>query len=190
MAMSDTQMMSAPDPKVIAQIMARNAHHEAGHAVAIVLVGAELVHVWIATDWPPTDWDSAGGNTRSRQQPHHQPFTTFAGPWAEAMWRATHEPDFDGLADLEWALEAAWEETADGDAEVYDRLVAELNEEAASRGFGTIGRAWEDDWIDQLTPMWPAVCEVAQWLIDGQTVTHAMVAGAIARAREAGDDDA
>jgi hypothetical protein len=42
-------------------------------------------------------------------------------------------------------------------------------------------RDWEYEWSDELDLLWPAVCEVAALLIDGQPVTHDDVLAAVER---------
>jgi hypothetical protein len=42
--------------------------------------------------------------------------------------------------------------------------VDELTDIAADLGFPTVGHLWEDEWIYELEPLWPAVCEVAALL--------------------------
>ncbi len=170
-----------PDPALIAAVeacvTARIAHHEAGHAVAAVFVGGTLKDVWLgATDWSTDDTsaDTPGG-TRHNTQWELQPFVTFAGPWAEAMWTLEHNDDID---DFYEALEYAWQDNSDGDAAKYESRVDEL---AVRFKSDSIARAWELDWLDDLKDLRSAVREVAEMLIEGQPVTHEDVQAAVDR---------
>lgn len=132
---------------------ARSAHHEAGHAVATVYRGGQLVSITLADDWhkPETiDWDSPAGNTRTRQDQSMVPFTSFAGPWAEAVWAVQFDPDEEGI-------------------EFDDILFYAYDDEL---GVGDDSREWDNQWMAELEFLWPAIGTVAQWLIDGETVTH------------------
>jgi hypothetical protein len=160
----------------------RHAHHEAGHAVAAVAKDGKLIAVWLGTiDWstPDESADTPGG-TRHRTPYADQPFVTFAGPWAEAMWTIEHDDDVD---DIYEALEYAWGDSNDGDTDKYEARVEMLSAVATQLGFPTIGRAWEAKWIDELEDLWPAVCEVAVMLLDGQPVTHDDVLAVVDRYR-------
>jgi hypothetical protein len=173
-----------PDPAMVAGIeahaTARHAHHEAGHASAAVFAGGTLKGVWLgATDWSTDDTsaDTPGGTWHDTAW-KLQPFVTFAGPWAEAMWTVEHDDDVD---DIYEALEYAWEDNSDGDAAKYEHRVAMLNGVAAQLGFSRVGCDWEVQWVDKLEPLWPAICEIAAMLIDGQPVTHEDVQAAVDR---------
>jgi hypothetical protein len=159
----------------------RHAHHEAGHAVAAVAKGGKLIAVWLGTvDWSKDESADTGGGTRHRTPYADQPFVTFAGPWAEAMWTVEHDDDID---DFYEALEYAWSESYDGDAVKYDSRIEMLSGAAESLGFSRIGRLWEVDWVDELDALWPAVCETAAMLVDGQSVAHEDVLAAVNRCR-------
>ncbi len=95
------------------------------------------------------------------------PFVTFAGPWAEAMWLSQHEPDitFSDALDHAWIANQV-------DNVKYEHLVEKLTNRAAELGFAPLGRGWESEWIYELEPLWPVVCEVAALLIKGQPVSH------------------
>lgn len=178
-AMPDSDLAAA----ISAHAASRHAHHEAGHAVAVVHRGGELCDVYLGTtDWSALD-DSADtpGATVHRSDWQDQPFITFAGPCFEAMWTVDHDPD--DVDDFEEALACAWDENYDGDTAKYESRVETLDNVAKDFGFFPVGRAWESEWIDELEPLWPAVREVAGWLIDGQPATHDKVLCAIERAR-------
>lgn len=156
--------MSVVAPEVIAGIKSRNAHHEAGHAVAVVISGGNLIHVKIADDWADPesiDWDSPAGVTRHRSPWDAQPFIAFAGPCAEALWAT--ENDFELGTFAEELSYAFWEENLDGDT-------AQL--EARLEDFNPFDH---DDWIDEVTRLWPVIKSVAALVLDGVEVTHEMV---------------
>jgi len=46
-------------------------------------------------------------------------------------------------------------------------------------------RGCEADWVDNLSPLWPAVREVAAMLLDGQRVSHDDVLAIVDRYRSA-----
>ena len=96
-----------------------------------------------------------------------EPLADFAGPWADAMWLCQHEPD----TTLDDALDLAWIDNQ-GDNAKYEQRVEQLSDKAAELGFAPLGRGWESEWIYELEPLWPVVCEVAALLINGQPVTH------------------
>jgi hypothetical protein len=176
---------SEPDPAVVAAVSAsataRHAHHEAGHAVAAVARGGKLTDVFLGTvDWSTLDCsaDTSGG-TVHRTAYADQPFVTFAGPWFEAKW--TVESD-SGVEDFNEALEYSRGDNP-GDTDKYENRVAELDSVAAKLGFSLVDRAWEAEWADELEPLWPAVCEVATMLVNGQCVTHEAVLAAVDRCR-------
>lgn len=180
--MSDDEP-SDPDWVAVAKAQsdASLAHHEAGHAVAVIVRGGTLKDVWLGTaDWSTDDTsaDTPGG-TRHQTAWEAQPFVTFAGPWAEAMWKVEHD---DYIDDLWEALEYAWQDNSDGDSDKYEDRVGLLSAAAAQYGFGTIGRQWEVEWADELEPLWHIVCQVAALLIDNQPVTHDVVQSLLADA--------
>ena len=186
---ADTQdvcLMTKPDAELVAAVSAdttaRSAHHEAGHAVAAVFRGGELLAVHLGhVDWSTFD-NSADrpGETHHRTRREVQPFVTFAGPWATARWTVEHDPEVD---DFDQALELAWNDQYDGDGAKYRARVEKLTLAAAQLGFPSVGRycPWEYEWTQELDLLWPAVCEVAALLIDGQPVTHDDVLAAVER---------
>jgi hypothetical protein len=163
--------------------LVRHAHHEAGHAVAAVARGGELVSVWLGevSDWSDPGSNETTGGTRHQTDWLDQPFVTFAGVWAEATWNAANDPD---LADTDFdeVLGFAWNDNSEGDAAKYDDRLAMLRAAAKSFGFGEfIGTIWEYGWADELTELWPAITEVAQCLINREPVKHESVADAVRR---------
>jgi hypothetical protein len=167
--------------EMIARSNAATAHHEAGHAVAVVARGGRLVKVVITQADPHhPDWDSEwAGFTRHRTPVTEHPFTTFAGPWAEAMWASENDPD----TSFNEALDDAWENSADGDAAYYAELCEPVWEAARRAGLGPrVGPEWEVDWDAELEHLWPAICAVAEMLLAGETVTHDVVGATLAAA--------
>jgi hypothetical protein len=182
----NTTSVREPDPARLAAIDAlarsRHAHHEAGHAVAAVARGGTLIRVSLGTvDWStPDESADTPGETEHRTTFANQPFVTFAGPWAEAMWTVEDDDDLDELYE---ALDYAWQKNSDGDTEKYESRIEMLSGAAEILGFSRIGRLWEVDWVDELDALWPAVCETAAMLLDGQSVTHDDVLAAVNRCR-------
>jgi len=102
--------------------------------------------------------------------------------------------DFDQALELAWiggvAFETrpfetagGWNDQYDGDRAKYRARVEKLTRAAAQLGFPSVGRycPWEYEWTQELDLLWPAVCEVAALLIDGQLVTHDDVLAAVER---------
>jgi hypothetical protein len=146
--------MSEQGPEIVAAVgemtTARHAHHEAGHAVAAVAVGSELIEVFLGTvDWSTSDNPQIHGRLLMTRQIHRvarvhrtdfalQPFVPFAGPWAEARWVLHNDS---AVADMSEALGYAWDDNTDGDTEKYKKRAAALESAAAQLGFAPIGRA-------------------------------------------------
>ncbi|MBI3213153.1 MAG: hypothetical protein HYZ38_04975 [Mycobacterium sp.] len=65
------------------------AFHEAGHAVAGVLLGGRIYQVLLDDKQPRTEYDRLPAGSRAS--------TSFAGPWSEARWTLGRRP---GPADL------------------------------------------------------------------------------------------
>lgn len=145
--------MSAVDlDRINRNATARHAHHEAGHAVAAVALGAELVDVYLGTvDWSDEfGANDTPGGTVHRTPVSLQPFVTYAGPWAEAKWAANC-----GGCELSDALFNAWGESADGDGEKYAQRPLTI--------------AQESQWEAVLESLWPAIGVVARLLVaDGK----------------------
>ncbi|WP_326544690.1 hypothetical protein QGN31_06555 [Mycobacterium sp. 2-64] len=68
------------------------AFHEAGHAVAAVLLGGR-VHKAVLGERPRTEYDDLPDSVSAR--------TTYAGPWAEARWLRGRSP---GPGDMQRVL--------------------------------------------------------------------------------------
>ncbi|QLL08992.1 hypothetical protein [Mycobacterium vicinigordonae] len=177
--------MTDLDPELVAEVSCRarssTAHHEAGHAVAAVARGGTLIKIHLGyADWSTLDTSGdLPAETHHRSSKQNLPFVTFAGPWATAKWTIQNDP---GVDDFDDALEYAFDNATDGDGAKYDGVVEQLKSFSATVGV-PLGweRPWEYHWINELEPLWPAVCEIAAMLIDGQTVVHDQVQAAIDR---------
>jgi len=170
-----------------ASAASRLAHHEAGHAVAAVARGGRVVEISLgSSDWSTADTTAdEPGYVVHRTTETNAPFVTFAGPWAEAMWMV----EIDGeCEDIYEALELAWTNSPDGDGEKYGQRVAELHAAAELIGLHPLGTPWEADWEQELAELWPAVCEIADALLSGETVTDEVVTAALPRGRIAQRD--
>lgn len=169
---------------IAARAASRHAHHEAGHAVAAVARGGILEAIVLGTaEWTRLDdYADTPGWTRHVSAPAHQPFVTYAGPWAEAMWEFENEPGSEDFCEI---LLLAWAENSDGDTAKYERTVASLEQIAKALGLGgVVGRAWEQDWEQELDDLWPVICEIAMALECGEAVSHERIVEAIERHRE------
>ncbi len=156
---------------------AQHAHVVAGYAVAVVARGRRLVDVYLGSINFSTDDESAdtlGGVRHTTDDVVDRAFVIFAGLWASAIW-VCHDDD----VDYNDALYVAW-----GDqSETTEKYESRHEELAALYGSDSVRRAWEWDWYDELEPLWPAICEVAVTLLDGQSVTHDEVQAAVNRYR-------
>jgi hypothetical protein len=170
-----------PDPAMVAALVgkttARYVYHNAGHAVAAVAKDRELL--WVSpgvVDWTTSDgiWDIPG-ETEHVTDDDDEPFVTFAGPWAEAMWEC-HVED----VDFNDAMDVAWCNGGVGDFPKYESFVDELCDRYGSN---PSDREWEADWVKELDALWLAVCEVAAILVDLEWVTHQEVLAAVNRCR-------
>ena len=120
----DSEVVAA----VSASATAKTAHHEAGHAVAAVARGGTLIKVHLGkVDWTTRD-DSRDkpGETHHDTTSANEPFVTFAGPWAQAMWMVEHRDGVDEQDDFHDIVGYAWDDNLDGDGEKYEAKVAAL----------------------------------------------------------------
>lgn len=145
------------------------AHHEAGHAVAAVLRGgSSLTSVTLS--------EAHGeGITWGRHKPADSSFFAYAGPWAEARYAWPADVPLDG-EDAEWLTFEDYvtgvilHQPSDAAAvAAHDQQVMDL------RAQGLDVPAAYTVWHDELERVWPAVQQVAAWLLDGRTVTDADV---------------
>ena len=105
---------------------------------------------------------------------------TFAGPWATAKWTVEHDPEVD---DFDPALELAWDDQYDGDGAKYRARVEMLTVVGVQLEFPSLVTTAPGSTSGSTSRirLWPAVCEVAALLIDGQPVTHDDVLAAVER---------
>ncbi|BBY08113.1 M50 family metallopeptidase [Mycobacterium noviomagense] len=187
------------------------AHHEAGHAVAALLRGGgELKSMTIE---PTADY---AGCTWSRSKAVDRAFIVYAGPWAEARvrWNGPTLDDFDedGLDFNDHLMtaflrnpddRAAYKEAGGGGDPFQhtigqmlpsagsadrDSLADFLRQQAAQLGIDMAHP--EQVWTAELERVWPAICEVAALLVDGQAVDHDTVQAAIKRMHSGATDSA
>jgi hypothetical protein len=154
---------------------AQHAHEVAGHVVGLIFKGWWLREVQLGSINFSTDAEGADTPWRIRHTTpdSDRPFYIFSGVWASAMWLCEHEC----LSYYE-ALDFGWDSYAGGFTAEYEGRVEEL---VARYGSDPDERAWEEQWYEQLEPLWPAVCEVAAMLLDGQQVTHEQVKAVVDR---------
>lgn len=176
-----------PDPAAVGATrritIDRSPHYFSGEAVAVVARGGEWVKVpiddayWLNLD----DSGDAIAAVACRTEYPHKPFVAFAGVWADAKSRLQENSDID----WELTLDNVWGENAfpGGATARYEARVQKLSAIASEMGLSPVGHVWEDDWIEELESLWPAVCEVAAMLIEDKRVTHHEVLGAIQRCR-------
>jgi hypothetical protein len=170
-----------PDPArfvaVNAHPSARHAHQLAGQAVSVAANDGTLIDVGLGSINYSTEDESADTPSfiQYRCAKADHPFVWFTGLWASAMWLYEYDD-----ADYYDAKIVAWIDNTGGISDKYESRVEEL---VARFGSNPIERAWEGDWEKELSPLWPAVCEVAAMLIDGDSVTHEVVQAAVDRRR-------
>jgi hypothetical protein len=76
--------------EVAARAHRRNAHQQAGYAVAAAARGGQLqdIYIGVVLDWSDPGSDELPGATHHRSKPRHQPFITYAGVWACAKFES------------------------------------------------------------------------------------------------------
>lgn len=151
------------------------AYYIAGHVVAAVARGGKLIEVRLADES-----DDTPEIIRYINDFADDPFVTFAGSCAEAMWSFDNDGPVADIQDVV-RLHLANHGGDGGDLEKYEKRVEALRRMASALGFGRVGRAWEGGWIDEMVDLWDAVREVATMLLIGQTVTHRRVKSAMYR---------
>jgi len=140
---------------------ARIAYHEAGHAVATVLRDGSYVRPFTITsadDYPDRTCHLSPGRDPG--------FVAWAGPWAQARAEWCERP-----------LESSGDEFvfADHLLTAYlsgghtDWLIVEQH--FASLPWSSMRAGTERVWGMELTRMWPAIQQVAEWLLVGEPVT-------------------
>jgi hypothetical protein len=152
------------------------AHHEAGHAVAVVMRGGgELKSITIDAT------DTYLGYTGYRGKPSDTAFIAFAGPWAEARYQwplpSREGEDGDGLTFDDHVVAAFLCNTDDSNAH---RKAVKADKALIGPEFAHLVDNREAVWSDELERSWPAICELAEMLIAGQAVTDAHVRATLA----------
>lgn len=179
-----TTLPPGPDPErfvaVNAHPSAQQAHLVAGLAVAVILTGGKVQSVRLGNTNFSTDDESADTpwQIRHRTDDADLPFAWFAGLRASAMWCCWYED-----ADFYDAMNIAWVDNTGGQPRrgIADRYESRVDELAACFGPAAYERVWEGMWDQELEPFDLAVCELAEMLIDGQSVTHHVVQTAVDR---------
>ncbi len=172
-------MTDLPEPNpaiavVNAHPSAQHAYQAAGFAVAVVAKGYKIVEAHLGSiNFSTDDEDADTPWEVNHTTPYpDRPFVLFASVWASAIWLC-----YDDDADYDTAMFVAWDDQPKT-AEEYDSRDEEL---AERYGSDPLKRAWEWDWYDELYPLWPAICEVAVMLLEGQPVTHDKVQAIVDR---------
>jgi hypothetical protein len=133
------------------------AHHEAGHAVAVLMRGAGQLHY---IDLNATD--EYLGYTHYASKPCDSAFITYAGVWAEAraQWPLADldAEDDDGCTFNDYVL-GAFLANIDGDAEPYRTL---MDADPLPVEFQ---RRREQCWDQELEREWTVIQTVAQLLL-------------------------
>ncbi len=173
-ALLDTNTRETPrDARTLA------AYHEAGHAIAGCMRGSILRSIALGEE-------DGSGLTVHRETAGGNPFTSYAGPWAEArhIWgdRPAAEEDeeylvfgdhlfavFLGTGAEDWA--AASEHFAE-----LAGLAAMLPPEITA---GDLERITEQVWARELEAVWPAIELIATRLLAGAEITDATVGEAL-----------
>jgi len=135
----DAWLVTEPDAEPVAAMSAyttaRSAHHEAGHAVAAVFRGGELLAVHLGhVDWSTFDTSAdRPGETHHRTRADVQPFVTFAGRLVRAVVRSSMSQSVataSMIVDL--GLDGA---TGTG------QMVSSINAQAAASGLESVERS-------------------------------------------------
>jgi len=146
-------------------IPARTAYHEAGHAVATVLRdGSSLRPISIASA------DEYPDNTCHLSPGRDPGFVAWAGPWAQARAEWCERPLEGGDDEFEFA---DYHVTAYLSGSHTDWVIVEQH--FASLPWASMRAGTERVWGTELTRMWPAIQQVAQWLLVGEPVTDRRV---------------
>lgn len=143
------------------------AHHEAGHAMAAVMRGAQLHYVSITADGDSLGFTHFTGKCCDRA------FITYAGPWAEAraQWPTNdlNDEDNDGNTFADHVV-GAFLANIDGDAEVYQSA---LKSESLGPADPALLAVREGAWGRELQRVWPVIQRTARLLqVDGADMYH------------------
>ena len=158
------------------------AHHEAGHAVAVVLRRGRLLGIHFADSHLAADPTVIGNGATYHKTlgDENQAFVSFAGPFAQALWKLDNGPR--EYSDLDDALNEAWEwESIDidpgSDAAQYRDQITRLG-----RSLVPLPRQWEKPWRGLILSNYPAIQEVAALTIaNSLMVSHKMVSEVLER---------
>ena len=154
-----------------ALIDSRNAHHEAGHAIAVVYCGGYVEGIHLSDiDHSKTDAERHGpGYGRYRYESIDKPFIDYAGPWAE-----THFVIANGVEseDFETAFMSVWNYDNATDNTNYFRVAHQVRAYAASQGIRIPANVWEEQWNTALERLLPAIRRIADDLLSGKKITH------------------
>lgn len=164
------------DDDHVAQSNAHTAHHEAGHAVGVIVTGGTLIGLWF-NDRDMTDAAaSLNGLTRHVPTSAGLAFVTYAGIWAGARWAFENDPEIDDIDEailFEWGDGDAGDEM--GDLAIYEREVAVAHSAANPPGSVHPVRPWEWRWDALLDELWTAICDVAAVMLADGDVAPEMV---------------
>jgi hypothetical protein len=143
----------------------RAAYHEAGHAIATVLRDQGSLRPFTIT--PADDYR----DSMCQRSPGRDPgFVAWAGPWAQARAEWCERPidrGGDQFVFTDYLLTAY---LGGGHA---DWLIVEQH--FAALPWASMRAGTERVWGIELTRMWPAIQQVAEWLLVGEPVTHQRV---------------
>lgn len=146
-------------------IPARAAYHEAGHAVATVLRDGSSLRPFTITsadEYP---------NSTCHLSPGMDPgFVAWAGPWAQARAEWCEQPL--GRGGDEYVF-ADYLLTTDLGGGYSDWVIVEQH--FAPLPWASMRAGTERVWGMELTRMWPAIQQVAEWLLVGEPVTNQRV---------------
>jgi hypothetical protein len=146
-------------------IPARVAYHEAGHAVATVLRDGSFERQFTITSA-----DDYRESTCSLSLGRDPGFVAWAGLWAQARAEWCVRPRDEG--GHEFVL-ADYPLTSHPSGSGTDRLIVEQH--FASLPWSSMRAGTERVWGMELTRMWPAIQQVAEWLLVGEAVTNQRV---------------
>jgi hypothetical protein len=156
------------------------AHHEAGHAVAHVVRGGYVREIWTTHDLENPELRTLGGTWGEGTPDQHRAFTAFAGCWAETTWRKRKLNE-----DFHLALTRTWHVQAGGaDVARYQEFRNYVDEPYRPPELHECWPGhpclWEAEWGPELTRLWPAIDNVAEHLLNHQSVvTHDTIDNAV-----------
>lgn len=174
-----TEVLDPATPEIPRDVRELAAYHEAGHAIAGCMRGSVLRSIALGD----VDGD---GLTVHRGPCRDDPFTSYAGPWAEArhIWgdHPADEEDEDYLVFADHLSAVFLGVGAEDWAELREHFVwvaglaALLPPEITA---GDLERITEQVWARELQAVWPAIETIATRLLAGTEITDATVGEAI-----------